>query len=135
MLLKIITSEIFLDGLLGEVLQRLGELDGEDVRVPQGRLHDGPVGHTAVAGHGVEVEVSVQVVLGPFDLFGFMQGTINITHKLHGHCGTSYLPNDVLMLSVLGRGEVARLLHVNLEVDEQHNHHILICKVHRSLRT
>ena len=73
MLLKIITSEIFFDGLFGEVLEWLGELDGEDVRVPQGCLNNGPVGHAAVAGHGVEVEVPVQVVLGPFDLFSRAQ--------------------------------------------------------------
>ena len=51
--------------LLPTVQEVLAEADLEDVRHPEVGLHQGPVGHPAVAGDGVEVEVAVQVVPGP----------------------------------------------------------------------
>ena len=58
----------FLSDLVGKVVEIFGEGDEHDVRVPQRRLNDGPVGHAAVARNGVKVEVAVQVVFRPFDL-------------------------------------------------------------------
>ena len=56
--------------LLPTVQEVLAEADLEDVRHPEVGLHQGPVGHPAVAGDGVEVEVAVQVVPGPASLPG-----------------------------------------------------------------
>ena len=44
------------------------EVDAELVAVPEGVLHNGPVGHPAIAGAAVEVLVAVEVVRGPVDL-------------------------------------------------------------------
>ena len=38
------------------------------VNLPERRLHNGPVGHPAIAGAAVEVLVAVKVVGGPVDL-------------------------------------------------------------------
>ena len=50
------------------VLQGPVKVDAELVAVPEGVLHDGPVGHPAIAGAAVEVLVSIEVVRGPVDL-------------------------------------------------------------------
>lgn len=80
--------------------------------MPEGGLHNGPVGHPPVPGDRVEVEVPVQVVLGPFDLSISDLGSCLILTFF-----ASYLPNDVLVFPVLSRGEITRLLRVNLKKD------------------
>ena len=72
----------FLSDLVGKVVEIFGERDEHDVRVPQRRLYDGPVGHASVARNGVKVEVAVQVVFRPFDLF-----------LSWGDCGHNYHSN------------------------------------------
>ena len=55
-------------GLLPQVAQCLAEVDDEGVVGPEGSLEYGPVGNTPVTGHGVEIQISIQVIRGPFDL-------------------------------------------------------------------
>ena len=55
-------------GLLPQVAEGLAEVDDEGVVGPEGSLHYGPVGDPAVTGHGVEIQISVQVVRGPLYL-------------------------------------------------------------------
>ena len=69
-------------------------MDVEGVVEPECGLDNHPVGDPAVSRHGVKVEVSVQVVLGPFDL-----------------------PNYVLVLAILGGGYVRRFAIVLLQVE------------------
>ena len=72
-------TESHLTGLLPAVEEGLVEADLEDVRHPEVGLHQGPVGHPAVAGDGVEVEVAVQVVPGPPHLYpGFSTPEVEI---------------------------------------------------------
>ena len=56
-----------LSGVLPAVEESLGQAEPEDLRHPEAGLHQAPGRHTAVAGHGVEVEVAVQAVSGPPD--------------------------------------------------------------------
>ena len=51
-----------------DVPQGSVEVDAELVAMPENVLHNGPVGHPAVAGAAVEVLVAVKVVGGPVDL-------------------------------------------------------------------
>ena len=55
-------------GLLAQVAKGLTEVDDEGVVGPEGGLDYGPVGDPAVTRHGVEIQISVQVVGGPLNL-------------------------------------------------------------------
>ena len=55
-------------GLLPQVAEGLAEVDDEGVVSPEGGLDYGPVRNSAVTRHGVEIQISVQVIRGPFDL-------------------------------------------------------------------
>ncbi len=74
-------------------MQALGEADVQGVGEPERGLDDGPVGDAAVARDGVEVQVAVEVVLGPFDL-----------------------PDDVLVFTVSSRRNVRCFLGVLLQI-------------------
>ena len=54
--------------LLPEVVEGLTEVDDEGVVGPEGGLDYDPVGDPPVTGHGVEIQISVQVVRGPLHL-------------------------------------------------------------------
>ena len=55
-------------GLLPEVVEGLTEVDDEGVVGPEGGLDYGPVRNSAVTRHGVEIQISVQVIRGPLNL-------------------------------------------------------------------
>ena len=68
-------------GLLPQVAQCLAEVDDEGVVGPEGSLDYGPVGNPPVTGHGVEIQISVQVIRGPLHLQKFP--TLMIKKPLH----------------------------------------------------
>ena len=77
-------------GLLPQVAQCLAEVDDEGVVGPESSLDYGPVGHPPVTGHGVEIQISVQVVRGPLYLHNTSSHLVhfndrgNMSRKKHG---------------------------------------------------
>ena len=97
-------------GLLPEVVEGLAEVDDEGVVSPEGGLDYGPVRNSAVTRHGVEIQISVQVIRGPLHLDDTERCQLNhlkkcfmisreARHFLHFFSGTSefrfiYVYND-----------------------------------------
>ena len=83
--------------LFGNINQRLPVVDEIFVRISDCRLHQTPVGHSAVSGHRVEVQIVVQVVRTPFDLSGVLLAFI-----FGQTTGISDFPHDVFVFPIAG---------------------------------
>ena len=57
-----------MDNVRRNVLERDVKVDLQLLAMSEETLDQGPVGHDAIPGDGVEVEIVVQVVWGPLDL-------------------------------------------------------------------
>ena len=78
--------------LFGNINQRLPVVDEIFVRISDCRLHEAPVGYSAVSGHRVEVEIVVQVVRTPFDL------SLVLLVVIFGV--TAHFPHDVFVFPI-----------------------------------
>ena len=101
--------------LFGNINQRLPVVDEIFVRISDCRLHQTPVGHSAVSGHRVEVQIVVQVVRTPFDLSGVLLAFI-----FGQTTGISDFPHDVFVFPIAGRGSVDRPCGVGLQIVDGH---------------
>ena len=95
-------------GLLPEVVEGLAEVDDEGVVSPEGGLDYGPVRNSAVTRHGVEIQISVQVIRGPLHLDDTESCQLNHLKKcflisfLKSIVYIKYLPHNISVLPILG---------------------------------
>ena len=132
-------------GLLAQVAEGLTEVDDEGVVSPECGLDYGPVRNSAVTRHGVEIQISVQVIRGPLHLDDTESCQLNHLKRyflisfLKSIVYIIYLPDNVSVLPILGVrlvvGDSDVLLQVvdsNVTIVQSHHQHVRVLQLWRT---